>query len=133
MHSRQLIYRLLVAVEALPGEAHAFAHPCPLSPARASINFLLMCLTILAAAAAEGHEYKVFSELSAKDPSLPRQISVEFHFNFALHQAPEEARTGAELVLGLLHLAQLGYAEYFLEVNPQGVECCSEFSFIRLV
>lgn len=97
-----------------------------------SIDCTLTLLLLLAAALAEGHEYDVFSTLSSRDSTLPRQIAVEFHFQDNDAHYPFMAHTAAELALAYLHLGQLGYAPISQEVNLAAQECCSEASFFKV-
>jgi hypothetical protein len=92
-------------------------------------NFDLSVL--VTAAPAEGHEYKVFSDWSSSDSTLPQQIAVEFHF--ANNKQSGMAQTGAEMILGFMHLARLGYAAFSIEINAIVPHCCSEFSFVKIV
>jgi hypothetical protein len=71
--------------------------------------------------------------LTSKVDTLPRQISVEFHFNDDDVKYPFMAKTGAELALTFLHLGQLGYAAISQEINPIAPDCCSELSFFKVL
>lgn len=81
----------------------------------------------------EGHEYKVFSEWTSKEPTLPHQVAVEFHFEHDDIRYPFMAHSGAEMVLAYMHLGQLGYASFAQDINAHSPYCCSEVSFLRVV
>lgn len=91
----------------------------------------------------EGYEFDVLSEWSEIDScALPLQVAVEVHHNlYLLEKRPDvwhnlfwamhDVSLG-EMTAFASHLGNLGYAPIKREPNPEGIYCCSEFTFLRV-
>lgn len=94
----------------------------------------------------EGFEYDFFASLQeATGCALPSQIAVEIHYRRLYNDesvpppgvgATNLFRGGhvlslAELSTFAAHLANLGYLPVGREPNPEGMDCCSEFTLLR--
>lgn len=79
----------------------------------------------------EGFEYPLLAQFHPGDV-LPSEISIEFHAASTQLTGSLYPATAGQLALAFSHLANLGYAAYSQEVNPQAATCCSEFTFMRL-
>lgn len=94
----------------------------------------------------EGFEYDFFASLrESTGCALPSQIAVEIHYRrlYNDESVPSPGvgstnlfRGGHVLSLGELaafaaHLSNLGYLPVGREPNPEGMDCCSEFTLLR--
>ncbi|KDD72648.1 hypothetical protein H632_c3080p1, partial [Helicosporidium sp. ATCC 50920] len=91
----------------------------------------------------EGYEFDVLSEwMENESCALPLQLSVELHHNLYLQNkspliwsnlfwAAHDVSLG-EMVAFAAHLGNLGYAPLSREANPEGMNCCAEFTFMRV-
>lgn len=97
----------------------------------------------------DGYEYEVLgefgSEKSAAGVVLPDEIGIEVHVmikpkpdarpwlkNWLKILPPDVPHTVPALGLFFLHMANLGYGVYHMDVNTGAPECCSEFSMLRV-